>query len=222
MAINTSHAAMVYTIGASSFIDREDMPAMSHTIDNDESLALYTFSGDNIPLVMNSNEHFDMSSVNVGLVVRTGGDYKLEFANLPSFGFDVVLVDKQQGYKLIDLKKTPEYTFTVTEPANSAGRIEVNSRFALRFTYTGHGVTITGVEDAPSPRLHVSSGRGYLQVWSGFDVSSLQIFDALGRLVYSNPGVNDKQLRVHVPDRQMYVVKAIINGEPQVEKTIVK
>ncbi|MDR2496622.1 MAG: VCBS repeat-containing protein [Tannerellaceae bacterium] len=219
-----AHAAMLYTVGASaSFSDREDMPAVIHNADNESSLSLYTFSGNNIPLVINSNEHFGMAAVNLGFVVRTGGEYRLEFENLHSFGFDVVLVDKMLSYKQIDLMKTPEYTFTVSNPTGAVSQIEVNNRFELRFSWTGNGVIKTGVEsEPPTQELHVSSGRGYLQVWSADQIGALLIYDGLGKLVYSSPNVGDKQLRIHVPGRRMYIVKAMIKGEMQLAKTIVK
>ena len=219
----TAHAAMVYTIGASSFMDREDMPAVSHNVDNEPSLSLYTFSNNNIPLVINSNEHFDMTPVTLGFIVKASGKYKLEFEHLQSFGFDVTLVDKAENYKLIDLQKTPEYTFTVTNPTPSVSQ-EINNRFELRFTYTGHGVTISGLEnDPPSSELHLSSGRGYIQAWtSGSPIGSLEVYDALGKQIYRNADVNDHQLRIHVPSRKLYIVKAMVGGEMKIEKTIIK
>jgi hypothetical protein len=220
----TAYAAMLYTKGSTAFMDKEDMPVVMSTVDGQTSLALYTMSANNIPLMINSNEHFDMAAVPLGFAVQTAGEYRLTFSSLHSFGFNVVLVDKMQGHKQIDLNKTPEYTFTVSNPGAPTNHIEINNRFELRFSYTGHGVVITGQENTapPSQALHVSSGRGYMQVWSDDQIGTLQVYDALGKLVYSSSNVGDKQLRIPVPGRQMYVVKAQIGGEMRIEKTIVK
>jgi hypothetical protein len=220
-----AHAALVYELGANNLAsDRIDMPAVTYTIEGENPLSVYTFSAEMSPLIINASSAFDMQPVKLGFVARSNGEYKLEFRNLHSFGFDVVLVDKAQNYKQIDLKKTPEYTFTVSNPTSTVGQIEENNRFELRFAYTGHGITISSTEDnPPSSELHVSSGRGYIQLWSDSSpIGSLDIYNSLGKLIYSNPDVNDKQLRINVPARQMYIVKAMLGGEQKIVKTIIK
>jgi hypothetical protein len=220
----TAHAALLYTIGSSSFIDREDMPAIAHTVDNQTSLSLYTLSAGNEPLAINSSEHFDMMPVTLGITTTSAGEYLLEFSNLESFGYDVILVDKQKGNKQINLGETPEYRFAISkEPASPT--IELNNRFELRFTYTGKGVTITGVEPIRlSPSLNVAAGRGHIQVSStAGPIESIQVYDAAGRRIYGNPSVNSTQLRIPISSPpMMYIVKAMIDGELRIGKTIIK
>jgi hypothetical protein len=217
-----AHAALIHTIGSgASSLDREDMPAVIHTVDNQTSLSLYTLSAGNERLAINSNEHFAMLPVQLGMTVTNGGEYRLEFSNLETFGYDVILVDKQQGNKQIDLRKTPEYRFSIANQPGGAA-IEISNRFELRFNFTGHGVNITSVEPiAVSPNLRVSSGRGYIQVTStNGPIESLQVYDAAGRRTFHNPAVNEARIRIPVSGRGMYVVKAIVGKKLQIAKTI--
>ncbi|MDR2533363.1 MAG: VCBS repeat-containing protein [Tannerellaceae bacterium] len=220
----SAHAAMIHTIGSGPSLDREDMPAVIHTVDNETSLAVYTYSTTNEPLAINSSEHFNMTPVSLGITVKTAGEYRLEFTNLETFGYDVTLVDKQQGNKQTDLRQNPAYSFAVTNPAGSP-IVELNNRFELRFTYTGKGITITGVEPVnPSPALHVAAGRGYVEVSSTEGpIESLQVYDAAGRRIYNNPGVNSARQRISIAGNQaMYIIKAIIGGRLHTAKAIIR
>ena len=218
----SAHAALSHTIGSGPMIDKEDMPAVIHTVENQTSLSLYTFASNNEPLAINSSEHFAMIPVSLGLIAKDAGEYRLEFTNLESFGYDVILIDKQAGNKQTDLGKTPEYTFSITKPSGSS-IIEINNRFELRLTYTGLGITITASELAPSPSgIQVRSGRGYIQVRSSGDIGSIRIYDPSGRQVYNNPDVNDRRLQIPVSGSGMYIVEATTGGRMETSKIIIK
>ncbi|GHV49587.1 hypothetical protein FACS1894181_08910 [Bacteroidia bacterium] len=208
-----AYAALLYNPSASNFTDPEDMPAIIY---EDLPLTVYTFSM-NEALAINSSSTFDMFNVPLGFRATTAGETKLEFNNQETFGYDVVLIDKVLN-KRIDLSATPEYTFTVTKTSSSP--VEINDRFSLEMKYTGNGVTITGNESAPSPSaLHVSGGAGYIYIKSESGViGSLQVYDAVGRLIYSTPNLNESQLKLPVNSKQMYIVKATVGEETHVEK----
>ncbi|GHT43728.1 hypothetical protein FACS189438_1500 [Bacteroidia bacterium] len=208
-----AYAALLYNPSASNFTDPEDMPAIIY---EDLPLAVYTFSM-NEALAINSSSTFDMFNVPLGFRATTAGETKLEFTNQETFGYDVVLIDNVLN-KRIDLSATPEYTFTVTK-TNSAP-VEINDRFSLEMKYTGNGVTITGNETASQPTaLQVSSGAGYIYIKSESGViGSLQVYDTVGRLIYSTANLNESQLKLPVNVKQMYIIKATIGEESYVEK----
>ncbi|GHV51439.1 hypothetical protein FACS1894181_13260 [Bacteroidia bacterium] len=208
-----AYAALLYNPSASNFTDPEDMPAIIY---EDLPLAVYTFSM-NEALAINSSSTFDMFNVPIGFRATTAGETKLEFNNQATFGYDVVLIDKALN-KRIDLSATPEYTFTVTKTSSSA--VEINDRFTLEMKYTGNGVTITGNESASQPSaLQVSAGAGYIYIKSEAGViGSLQVYDTVGKLVYSTANLNERQFKLPVNSKQMYIVKATVGEESYVEK----
>jgi hypothetical protein len=216
----SAHAAVVHAIGAGPSLDRQDMPAVIHAVDNQTSLALYTFSAGSEPLAINCNEHFAMTPVNLGMTLAGPGEYRLEFANLETFGYNVTLVDKQNGGKQVDLNQTPQYSFAVA--GNSSP--ELNNRFELRFAYTGQGITITSTEpEVNGPAgLRVSTGRGYVEIAAANNIAALNITDPAGRRVYYNPGVNSRQVRISLPGGRIYIIEAEVNGSRLVRKVIIK
>ncbi|GHV50390.1 hypothetical protein FACS1894181_10880 [Bacteroidia bacterium] len=208
-----AYAALLYNPSASNFTDPEDMPAIIY---DELPLAVYTFAM-NEALAINSSSTFDMFQVPLGFRATTAGETKLEFNNQETFGYDVTLIDNVLN-KRIDLGATPEYTFTVTK--TSPAPVEINDRFSLEMRYTGNGVTITGNESAPPPTtLQVSAGAGYIYIKSATGaISSLQVYDTVGRLVYGTPNLNTNQFTLPVNGKQMYIVKATIGEETVVEK----
>ncbi|GHV51136.1 hypothetical protein FACS1894181_12580 [Bacteroidia bacterium] len=208
-----AYAALLYNPSASNFTDPEDMPAIIY---EDLPLTVYTFSM-NEALAINSSSTFDMFQVPIGFRATTAGETKLEFTNQETFGYEVVLIDKTLN-KRIDLGATPEYTFTVTKTGSAP--VEINDRFSLEMRYTGNGVTITGNESAPPPTtLQVSAGAGYIYIKSESGViGSLQVYDAVGKLIYSTANLNERQFTLPVNGKQMYIVKATIGEATVVEK----
>ncbi|GHV50493.1 hypothetical protein FACS1894181_11110 [Bacteroidia bacterium] len=207
-----AYAALLYNPSASNFTDPEDMPAIIY---EDLPLTVYTFSM-NEALAINSSSTFDMFNVPIGFRATTAGETKLEFTNQETFGYEVTLIDKTLN-KRIDLSATPEYTFTVTK--TSSAPVEINDRFSLEMKYTGNGVTITGNEAAQPTALQVSAGAGYIYIKSESGViSRLQIYDTVGRLVYGTANLNERQFKLPVNGKQMYIVKATIGEETVVEK----
>ncbi|GHV49593.1 hypothetical protein FACS1894181_08930 [Bacteroidia bacterium] len=207
-----AYAALLYNPSASNFTDPEDMPAIIY---DELPLAVYTFSM-NEALAINSSSTFDMFNVPIGFRATTAGETKLEFNNHETFGYEVVLIDNALN-KRIDLSATPEYTFTVTK--TSAAAVEINDRFSLEMKYTGNGVTITGNEAAKPTALQVSSGAGYIYIKSAAGViGRLQVYDALGHLIYGTANLNERQLKLPVNVKRMYIVKATIGEATHVEK----
>ncbi|GHV47430.1 hypothetical protein FACS1894181_00860 [Bacteroidia bacterium] len=214
---NEACAAMVYDPSATNFIDKNDLPVLVY---DELPLTLYTFSVTNVPLVINNSGMFDMGETPLGLRVKDAGDVKLEFINLRTFGYDVVLIDKQLN-KEIDLNTTSEYTFPVTKPSASA--LEINSRFSLRMKYTGKGIGgLTDAETISSSALQVTGGDGYISIQAGGSVSNLQVYNTLGLLVHSLPEVNESSYRIPVSGKQIYIVKVQTGNLTKTEKVYVQ
>jgi hypothetical protein len=212
-------AAMVYNPGTGPSIDREDMPAMAIAAGGSASIAVYAFAFGGEPLAVNNSAHFDIARVQLGLTVNAPGKYRLEFGGLETFGYNVTLIDKQQGYKSVDLQAEPAYAFTVGKSGGQA--IVVNNRFELQFVYTGKGPTMAPTEKprASSP-LHITSGRAFLYVDAGpSTIESVKVYDAAGHCVYANPAANVAKLRIALPATPaVYIVEAVVDGEKRIGK----
>jgi hypothetical protein len=152
------------------------------------------------------------------LRVRDAGETKLEFTELPTFGYNVVLVDKQLNTET-DLQRTPAYTFVVAKRGVNA--VELNDRFSLRLEYTGRGV-VTGVANIETPALQVFSQDGYIHVRSSAGaINHLQIYNLAGASVYTSQ-TSAEQFKVKVSGSHLYIVKARIGDEYKTEKIMVK
>jgi hypothetical protein len=208
-----AYAALAYVPGSSNFTDKDDMPAIVY---RDNPLALYSISSaSNQPLAINSSGTFDMFPVPLGFRATDAGETKLEFKNWETFGYDVTLIDHVAN-KRINLAAIPEYTFTIVK--NGGAAVEINDRFTLEMVFTGTG--ITGSEPAVQPpALQVSGGDGYIYIKSTAGaISRLQVYDVVGRIVYSTSNLNETQLKLPVNSKQMYIVKAGIGSETIVGK----
>ncbi|MDR2496904.1 MAG: hypothetical protein LBD21_07230 [Tannerellaceae bacterium] len=217
----SAHAALMHHPGAyDSANDRHDMPMVTYNYEGDMPLSLYTLSADNVPLVINSSK-FGMTTVSLAMIVKDPGEYVLDFSGLHSFGYDVILIDKQQNHKQIELGKTASYTFSLSRPAGTSGSIYLPDRFALRFSYTGAGINST-TEEAPEADFFVAVNGETLQLRSASGtIGSLQVYNAVGALIYDHPNVGDARHSLSLPGRNVYIVKAMVNGDLKVEKIVV-
>ncbi|MDR2496185.1 MAG: hypothetical protein LBD21_03570 [Tannerellaceae bacterium] len=215
-------AALVYEPGTSNFErDHIDMPAVTYTIDDEKPLSLYTFSADLSPLVINASSTLDMLPVSLGIIAEEPGEYSLSFEGLHSFGHEVSLMDMALNKRVDITSASDSYTFTLIKPHGS-GSIEVNDRFKLYLKYTGSGIGFgpTATEDVKSSLLKVTSGPGYINVSVSETVSSLDVFDASGRSVYRSSKLSGT-VRIPVAGG-LYILKAMLGSETQVEKISVK
>ncbi|GHU59166.1 hypothetical protein FACS189411_15680 [Bacteroidia bacterium] len=208
----TGYAVLAYDPNASPAFGKEDMPAV---IFDEIPLTLYSFASGHEPLSINISSDFKSQDTDLGLRILQPGEVKLSFEELPTFGHDVVLIDKQLGNKETNLKTTPEYIFTATK----AG--ELNDRFTLRMQYTGQGI-VTGNEVAGNQALQVSSEDGYIYVSTNTGIiSNLQIYSVPGNQLFgSNQAAG--QFKVRIGASQLCIVKAQIGNESIVEKILVK
>ncbi|MDR0538518.1 MAG: choice-of-anchor L domain-containing protein [Tannerellaceae bacterium] len=214
---NEAYAALVYTPGATSFIDKDDMPAIEYA---DLPLSVYTISS-NEPLAINHNDNFGLSPVALGIRTKAAGTLTLDFAGISTFGHKVVLTDKVLK-KDIDLNSTPQYTFSVAKQGSSS--LEINDRFSLSLTFTGKGIG-TDNEDVPAetPDLQIfSTGRSIDVKADALPVKGVIVYNTAGAVVHSATGINSFRTNIFVPSQQLYIVKAWTERGERTEKVFVR
>ncbi|MDR0844449.1 MAG: right-handed parallel beta-helix repeat-containing protein [Tannerella sp.] len=178
-------------------------------------LTLYSLTAMREPLAINASGDFQSQQTDLGLRILESGETKLEFSGLNTFGHLVYLIDKEKNL-VIDLQQTPEYTFTVTKPADVAA-IELNDRFTLRMD-----IDPTANQPVASSSLLATSLNGelYVRATSG-SIRSLEVYHVNGALIYSTQ-TESELFRVPVERGQVYVVKARIGETYEVRKVLVR
>jgi hypothetical protein len=214
---NSDYAAIVHNDAASAILDKFDMPVLTF---DEIPLSLYTFANGEA-LTVNSIDHFGLttSTMKIGLQVREAGEYTLSFDNIAAFGYNVALIDDERRGEKFDLAQKPDYTFHVTKPAS--GYAEINNRFSLEFTPATKG---TAIESVTHPSiLKVTGENSLLDIRSlRGEITSVQVYDVLGKLVYNNVNVGGDKVRVPVESGRLYLIRATISGETITEKIIVR
>lgn len=209
-----AYAILHYNKSASpTYKNEEDMNKLFYS---EVPLEVYSITVDKKMLAINSSDDF-AQNIPIGVRTDKAGSATLEFSGMETFGHKVYLIDHTLN-KEIDLQKNPKYTFTVTKKSANDKIIELDDRFSLRTTYTGIGV---GNEEISFNDLSVSSRDGYIYVQASLRLSSLQIYNMTGAMVYSSNAQSD-QFRIRVDRQQTYIVKAKASGEYIIQKVFVK
>jgi hypothetical protein len=213
----TGHALLYYDPeAAGEYRAEEDVQSLFY---DEIPLTLYSLTTQKQPLAVNSSGDFDSQPVSLGLRVKESGETRLEFSGLEHFGHNVYLIDREKNVT-IDLQATPSYTFVLSKPAGS-GTAEINSRFVLQMKYTGSG-WVGNRPAATANGLLVSGRDGELHVRaSSGTIGELYVYNVAGALVYISRTPSDA-FRIPVDRRQVYVVKAKIDGTFHIQKALVK
>jgi hypothetical protein len=215
---SVSYAVLHYNESTSpAYNSKEDMHKLFYQLEEGViPLEVYTFAPTKEVLAINSSSDF---SQHVPLGLRTGkaGSVTLEFSGMSTFGHDVYLIDHAENNKETDLQKNPEYTFTITKKSASDKLIELNDRFSLRTTFTGIGLD----NEAAATDVSVTTRDGYIYVQTPSPVSSLQVYNLTGALVYSSTARSD-YFRIPTDGQQAYIVKVKMNDQYIIKKTFVK
>lgn len=211
----TSYAVLYYDEEAiTTFNSKEDMYKLFY---DEIPFEVYSFTPTKTEmLAINSSSSFDVQDTDLGLKVNEVGQVTLEFSGIETFGHDVYLIDKElkgKDQEIAISTNNPTYTFTVTK-ANT----ELNDRFSLRMNYTGVGL---GNESVEVDNFSVSSENGYIYVKSSDMINSLQVYNVNGATIYGGNG-QSYQYKVQANRGQVYIVKAMVNGESRVQKIFVK
>jgi hypothetical protein len=215
-----SYAVLYYNESTSpAYNSKEDMHKLFYQLEeNVIPLEVYTFAPTKEVLAINSSNDFSQN-VPLGLRTDKAGPVTLEFSGMATFGHNIYLIDHAQSNKETDLQKNPAYTFTVTKKSAGDKVIELNDRFSLRTTYTGIGL---GNEATGSTTdINVFTRNGYLYVQTPSPVSSLQVYNLTGALIYSSVTPSD-YFCIQTDGQQIYIVKAVINGQYIMKKAFLK
>jgi hypothetical protein len=205
-----AYAALSHCPQASSWLDPEDMPVLVH----EGNIAVYTFAMMGEALAINSDSHFDMMPLKLGILAPAAGDVTLTFSNMEKFGYDIILVDNLLN-KRINISENPSYTFRATK----AG--ETNDRFALEM-YANSNRPFTGDDKAAPQTIMISSSPSGIIIRSlAGNIRSVEIHDILGRLVYRDANTNTTELEIPIPPRNVYIIKVKAGEETIIEKTVI-
>jgi hypothetical protein len=211
----SAYAAIIYN--PTSMPDRIDMPVVTYS---DMALSVYTFSNRGEALIINGADRFGLIAhrMKLGMRVRDAGVLKLSFAGMHTFGYNAILIDKERNNARIDLGINPEYTFTVNK--SPSGYAEINKRFELEFITSPAGGTLS--ESSPSdPSIRVSGKNGRMNVHAlNGNLTSLQVYDALGKLVYKSASMNEHHIQIPLPARKFYLIRAVVSGKIIIEKVV--
>ncbi|MDR2495647.1 MAG: T9SS type A sorting domain-containing protein [Tannerellaceae bacterium] len=218
---STASALLLYDPEAGFFAGKSNLPVI---IFNDQPLAVYSYSGDNQALSVNSSSMFDASPVRLGFRNKEAGEITLSFSGLESFGYDVVLEDKLTDKQISITTDKPDYTFTAAKP-DKAAATENNNRFLLRLRYTGQGLKI-GFSDSEAPKVapfRIAAVGRSLQITSdAAPTGSLSVYDAQGSLVYAASGLKLGSHSLPLSPGRLYIVKIDAGGKSFTEKVYIK
>jgi hypothetical protein len=211
-----SYAVLHYNESTSpAYNSQEDMHRLFYQLEEDViPLEVYSFAPTKEALAINASNDFSQNTP-LGLRTDKAGSVTLEFSGMATFGHNVYLIDHAQNNKETDLQKNPAYTFTLTKPAGNK-IIELNDRFSLRTTYAG-----LGNEDAHTTDVNISSRDGYIYVQTPQPVSSLQVYNLAGTLIYSSAAPLD-YFRIQTDGQQAYIIKVKMNDQYIIKKAFVK
>jgi hypothetical protein len=211
----TSHAALQFDRNASpEYNGREDVRALFY---DEIPLTVYALTALGEPLAIHANGDFQSQTTGLGLRVGNAGEVTLTFSGMERFGHDVYLLDREKNLT-VDLRETPEYTFTANKPPSVAA-IEINDRFVLQMHYTGTGVWNEPAE-VRTEALTVTSLNGEIHVRStGGVIRELQVYGITGALIYvaTTPAT---EYRIPAEHGGAYVVRAKI-GETTETKIVI-
>ncbi|MDH6304573.1 hypothetical protein M2459_001308 [Parabacteroides sp. PF5-5] len=213
--VSSATALFYHPESSPNYNSKEDAGKLFYS---NASVAVYSFSPTKDPLAINSSNDFQSTTTKLGLRVKNAGQVTFDFSGMATFGYDVYLIDHALNNKQIDIKANPSYTFMVTKASANDKVIELNDRFSLSAVYTGIGV---GNEAISISELNVTSTDGYIHIQSKSSISSLQIYNISGALVYSSNKLSNN-FRIAVDGQQIYVVKAKIGSSYHVEKVFVR
>ncbi|MDR1981200.1 MAG: T9SS type A sorting domain-containing protein [Tannerellaceae bacterium] len=181
-------------------------------------LSVYSFTPSKEPLAINMNGNYT-NNTGLGLMTTKEGEVRLDFSGMATFGHNVYLIDYDRNGKVVetDLQKTPYYTFMAVKKSTDDAVIELNDRFALRME---RNPTDNAVATGESPGWNVSEKNGIIHVRSTQAMSSLQVYNVSGALVYQT-NKQSTSYEVRADRQQVYIVKAKIGEAYHVQKIVV-
>ncbi|MDR2498236.1 MAG: T9SS type A sorting domain-containing protein [Tannerellaceae bacterium] len=217
---STASALLLYDMEAGFITSKNNLPVIIY---NDQPLSVYTYSGGNEALQVNSSSMFDAAPVRLGFRNAEAGEVTLNFSGLESFGYDVVLEDRLTNKQISLSPSKSTYTFMAAKPVNTKA-LESNERFLLRMGFTGKGITFgyTDTEVAPAPFRVFPTGQGIQIISNAAPTGNVRIYNMQGSVIYSASGINISSLLLPLTSGRMYIVQIEAGGTSVVEKVYLK
>jgi hypothetical protein len=211
---NVSYALLYNAPGATPLYNvGEDMPKLFY---DQLPLSVYLLASPQTPLAIHTSGDYTWN-VDLGLRIREAGDITLNFARFAGFGYDVYLIDHDEGRET-DLQKQNSYTFRIGQTPDSRQALEINDRFSLRFerdfsdTADGNPALSGWNVSASGGRIHIQSAAGAMD--------GVRIYNMKGETIY---GSDRQSVRFSAPVERMqpYIVRTRINGDSKIQKVFV-
>lgn len=208
-ANNYNQILVGYINGATNGID--------HAIDGEvldkDNTMLYNVINDVEYVIQGKGLPFAQTDeIALGLKATTAGTYNISLENVDGLFVSQNVYLKDNVTNIIhDIKQTP-YTFTTTNGV-------FNDRFKVVFTNALNNQTVNSDEN-----IVVVNQNEELKINASQEITTVEIFDVLGRNIYNNYNVNDKVLNISsIANRnQALFVKVTFKTGNAVTKKIIK
>jgi hypothetical protein len=155
----------------------------------------------------------ETDEVLLGLKATTAGNYGLLVVNVDGlFTTQNVFLKDNVTNSIHDIKLTP-YTFSISEGI-------FNNRFKLVYK----NALLSNESFLSNESLVVFANDEKIQIQASQEISSVQVFDILGRIIYNNKNVNNQTLEITsvTSKNQALIVKVVLkNGETLVKKIVI-
>ncbi|SEP88831.1 reprolysin-like metallopeptidase [Flavobacterium urocaniciphilum] len=207
---NYNQILVGYMNGATNGIDF----AIDGEVLDKESTMLYNVINDTEYVIQGKGLPFaNTDEIALGLKATTAGTYNISLENVDGLftSQDVFLKDNVTNITH-NIKQAP-YEFTTTEGV-------FNNRFKLVFTNTVLG-NDTFISDES---VVVFTQNEELKINATQEIASVEVFDVLGRNIYNNKNVNEKELNItSIANRnQALLVKITFTTGQSVTKKVIK
>ncbi|UOK42767.1 MULTISPECIES: T9SS sorting signal type C domain-containing protein [Flavobacterium] len=200
-----------YIQGATNELDRL---FDGKTMPGENVVSLYSLLSNQELSIQGRSLPFSASDIiPIGYTTTITGDFSIHLENFDGLFAkqDIYLFDKTTG-QYHDLK-AGDFTFTTTKGT-------FNNRFELRFNTVTLGVNAVDNNDT---NIRIIAADQHLSVLSGMsDISSIEVHDLLGKLVYSKKGIHTNKFYTDaIPaTSQMLIVKVTLEDQKNVTKKV--
>ncbi|CCG52188.1 Probable bifunctional protein: peptidase S8/S53 and putative adhesin [Flavobacterium indicum GPTSA100-9 = DSM 17447] len=207
---NYNQILVGYTNGATNGYDHsidgevlDKSTTMLYNVINDTE---YVIQGKGLPFA-------DTDEVALGLKATAAGTYTISLGNVDGlFASQDVFVKDNVTNIIHDIKQAP-YVFTT-----EAGTF--NTRFKLVYKNT----VMSNEDFVPADHIVVFVQNDVVKVDSTQEIASVQVFDVLGRNIYTNDKVNEKTLSIaSIANRnQALIVKVALTNGQTIDRKVIK
>lgn len=207
---NYNQILIGYTNGATNGID---YAIDGEVLDKDNTM-LYNVINDTEYVIQGKGLPFtDTDEIALGLKATTAGNYSISLENVDGLFTNQDVYVKDNVTNIVHNIKQMPYTFTTSDGV-------FNDRFKLVFTNT-----VLGSESFVNDEsVVVFTQNEELKISASQEITSVEVFDVLGRSIYNTSKVNDKTLNIAsiTNSNQALLVKITFTTGQSVTKKVIK